>query len=126
MQHSKELQPIIIQVPSPSTLPASSSHLHVISKSCPRRSLSLFIVHTEATLVSYDISPTGCIDTICKDNRAACMKVSAETVRHFARLAAEAHAPRYLRFLRSITLPMGKAIPRNQFVAVSQSWNLWS
>ena len=47
------------------------------------------------------------------------MKVSVETVQHFARLAAETQAPRYLRFLSTITLPMGKAIPRNQETVIS-------
>ena len=81
--------------------------------------LDVFVSHTEANLVSLDISPTDCIDTVCKDNRAACMKVSAETVRHFSALAAQHQAPRYLRFLRGIMNPMGKAISRNQDMVVS-------
>lgn len=81
--------------------------------------LDLFVSHTEADLVSHDISPTGCINAVCQYNRNACMKMSAETINHFARLAGEDLAPRYLRFLRMITAPQGKAIKRNQDLVVT-------
>ena len=81
--------------------------------------LPLFVLHTEANLVSHDISPTDAIDAICKDNRPACMKVSADVVKHFVRLAAATHAPRYIRFLQVITTPMGSVIERNQELVAS-------
>jgi hypothetical protein len=32
-------------------------------------SLPLFVGHAEAHLVSHDISPTGCVNAVVKDNR---------------------------------------------------------
>jgi hypothetical protein len=68
-------------------------------------SIGVFVSHTEAQLVSHDISPTDAINAIVKDNRTACMKMSTDTAGHFAKLAAESHSPRYLRFLAMISLP---------------------
>jgi len=73
-----------------------------------------FVAHVEANLVAYDISPTGTISATLRDNRAACAMVSVETIRHFVRLAAREHAPRFLRFLSLICAPAGVAIRRNQ------------
>eukprot|EP00966_Prymnesium_polylepis_P124307 2874697-Prymnesium_polylepis.1 len=37
--------------------------------------LPLFLDHTSANLVAFDISPTGCINAVCQDNRDACVQV---------------------------------------------------
>ena len=52
-------------------------------------SIPLFVDHTEANLVSYDITPTGCINACFKDNRTVCAQVTEDTVRQFVRLAAQ-------------------------------------
>lgn len=75
-------------------------------------SIPLFVDHTEANLVSYDITPTGCINACFKDNRTVCAQVTEDTVRQFVRLAAQEKAPRFLRFLRMITMPNDQAIKR--------------
>ena len=38
--------------------------------------LPLFVEHTRAHLVSYDISPTGAINAIFKDNRTVCAAIN--------------------------------------------------
>jgi hypothetical protein len=73
-----------------------------------------FVAHVEKRLVAYDISPTGAISATLKDNRAACALVSVETIRHFVRLAARQHAPRFLRFLTLLCVPGGQPVRRNQ------------
>ena len=75
-------------------------------------SIPLFVDHTEANLVSYDITPTGCINACFKDNRTVCAQVTEDTVRQFVRLAAQEKAPRFLRFLRMITMPNDQVIRR--------------
>ena len=104
-------------------------------------SIPLFVDHTEANLVSYDITPTGCaccggsntraerrpalplsslprsslsrcINACFKDNRTVCAQVTEDTVRQFVRLAAQEKAPRFLRFLRMITMPNDQVIKR--------------
>jgi len=79
-----------------------------------RRALSAPPFH--ARLIAHDISPTGTISAVLKNNRAACALVSVETIRHFVRLAAREHAPRFLRFLAMITSPTGTPIRRNQLL----------
>jgi hypothetical protein len=44
-------------------------------------SLPTFVEHTRAHLVSHDISPTGCINAIFKENRTVCAQVEEGTVR---------------------------------------------
>ena len=41
-----------------------------------------------------------------------CAQVTEDTVRQFVRLAAQEKAPRFLRFLRMITMPNDQAIKR--------------
>ena len=79
-------------------------------------SIPLFVDHTEANLVSYDITPTGCINACFKDNRTVCAQVTEDTVRQFVRLAAQEKAPRFLRFLRMITMPNDQAIKRHSIL----------
>ncbi len=81
-------------------------------------SIPLFVDHTEANLVSYDITPTGCINACFKDNRTVCAQVTEDTVRQFVRLAAQEKAPRFLRFLRMITMPNDQVIKRNQMMVL--------
>ena len=78
-----------------------------------------FLAHTEARLVATDISPTECITAVYKDNRIVCTQVGEDMVRHFVRLAATEHAPRYLRFLRMITVPNAIPNKRNQVQTAS-------
>ena len=77
-------------------------------------SIPTFVAHVQKKLVAYDISPTGTISATLRDNRAACGLVSPDTIRHFVRLAAQEHAPRFLRFLSLLCLPGGVPIKRNQ------------
>ena len=65
------------------------------------------VAHIEYKLISYDITPTGCLASILKDNLTACMQITDELIRRFVRLAAETHAPRFLRFLRTLSTPNG-------------------
>ena len=69
--------------------------------------------------MSVAVSPTDAINAIVKDNRTACMKMTADTAGHFAKLAAESQSPRYLRFLSMISLPQGSGIKRNQEAVVT-------
>lgn len=82
------------------------------------QSLELFVSHTSANLVAYDVSPTGCINAIVQDNRDACTKVTMDTVRHFVEIAGQDHTPRHLRFLRMIVAPEGSVIKGNQDLVV--------
>ena len=81
-------------------------------------SLSTFLAHCEADLVSSDISPMGCINTIFKDNHTACATIEMEAVHKVAQLAADKHAPRYLRFLSNLLEANGKLIVSNQAFVV--------
>lgn len=76
--------------------------------------LPRFMEQTASHLVSHDISPTDCILSIYKDNRTVSASISDETVRGFVVLAAEQHAPRFVRFLRGIMRVAGRLIKRNQ------------
>ena len=78
----------------------------------------LFLSHTEAQLVSHDISPTGCITTVFADNRTVCAQVRVETVRQFVRLAALNHSPRFLRFLSQLMVPNSIPNKRNQGLVI--------
>lgn len=78
----------------------------------------VFLAHTEAQLVASDISPTECISAVYKDNSIVCTQVSESMVRHFVRLAAIDHAPRYLRFLGMLVLPQGRPARRCQNLVV--------
>jgi hypothetical protein len=77
-------------------------------------SLPLFVGHAEAHLVSHDISPTGCVNAIVKDNRTVCAQIEDSSVRQFVKMAALEHAPRFLRFLKNLMCPCGQPIKRNQ------------
>ena len=55
-----------------------------------------------------------CINACFKDNRTVCAQVTEDTVRQFVRLAAQEKAPRFLRFLRMITMPNDQAIKRTR------------
>ena len=44
--------------------------------------LDAFVEHTHAHLVSYDISPTGCINAIFKDNHSVCAQART-TIYHY-------------------------------------------
>ena len=87
-------------------------------------SIPLFVDHTEANLVSYDITPTGCINACFKDNRTVCAQVTEDTVRQFVRLAAQEKAPRFLRFLRMITMPNDQAIKHHSILRVTAAPHL--
>ena len=56
---------------------------------CNRMQLALipwlptFVKHTEAYLMDHDISATGVINAVFKDNRTACSQVDESTVRRF-------------------------------------------
>ena len=62
-------------------LRASYRLLKAMTAGCSRaqhelvHSLSLFVKHTQANLVSHDVSPTGCINAVFKDNRTVCTQV---------------------------------------------------
>ena len=53
-----------------SSPPIRLDHAQALVSSVP-----IFLTHTEAQLVSHDISPTGCITTVFADNRAVCAQV---------------------------------------------------
>ena len=72
----------------------------------------------ELQLISHDITPTGCLISILKDNPSACMQISDDLIRRFIRMAAESHAPRFIRFLRNITGPEEQPILRTQFFVI--------
>ena len=55
--------------------------------------LSFFLTHTEANLISHDISPTGCINAIFANNRPVCVQVDEKVIHKFADMAAAAQAP---------------------------------
>jgi len=76
------------------------------------------VEHVEKDLVAYDVTPTGCVTAILRDNRAACARVPFSAIHKFVQLAAKKQAPRFLRFLGEICRPAGVAIKRNcQLVA---------
>ena len=77
-------------------------------------SLSKFLPHCEADLVSSDISPMGCINTIFKDNYSNCAGVTIEHINRVLQLCAETKAPRMIRFLSNLIEPMRKVIVSNQ------------
>ena len=78
------------------------------------RHMAVFLRHTEVHLVATDITPTDCISAIYKDNRVVCTQVGEDMIRHFVRLAANEHAPRFLRFLGMIAIPSGRPVRRCQ------------
>ena len=45
-----------------------------------------------------------------------CAQVTEDTVRQFVRLAAQEKAPRFLRFLRMITMPNDQVIKRHSIL----------
>ena len=78
--------------------------------------IPLFLEHSEAQLVAHDISPMGCVNAIFKDNYLACSSISLDTMRKAVKLAAQYHAPRFLRFLATLISPSGIKIQPNQTV----------
>ena len=65
--------------------------------------ITRIVSQTAYNLVSHDITPTGCLIAILKDNPQGCLQISDDLIRKFISLAAETKAPRYLRFLRNVT-----------------------
>ncbi len=95
---------------------------------CPKAQLALvpslagFVAMTSAqpsALVTVDVSPIQCIQTIYDGNRTVCAQVEEATVRRFVELASDSHAPRFLRFLRGLMRPGGRPIKRNQTLVVN-------
>ena len=82
--------------------------------------LDLFLTHTGSSLVAFDISPTGCINAVCQDNRDACVQLGDDTIHRFIEMAAESHEPRFVRFLRMVVDPQGRPIKRNQEVVLGK------
>ena len=80
--------------------------------------LPLFLSHITCSLEAPDISPTGCLATICHDNRVACLRVDDTIISRFIDIAASTQLPRYLRLLRMFIDPQGRPIHRNQEVVV--------
>ena len=76
------------------------------------------VAHIDYSLVAHDITPTGCLNTIVKDNPTVCLSISDDLIRRFIRLAAENFAPRFLRFLRMTTGLEQRPIPRTQFFVI--------
>ena len=80
--------------------------------------ISSIVAQIELKLVCHDITPTGCLIAILKDNPQACLQISDELIRQFVRMAAESKAPRFLRFLRNITGPESHPISRTQLLVI--------
>ena len=76
------------------------------------------VAHVEHRLVAHDITPTGCLSAIIRDNSTVCLSISDDLIRRFVKLAAAEHAPRYLRFLRTVTGPGACPVERAQFFVI--------
>ena len=85
-------------------------------------SIPKMVEHVEKDLIAHDVTPTGCITAVLRDNRSACALMPLSAIRKFVQLAAKKQAPRFLRFLGEICRPAGVAIKRNcQLVAQALS-----
>ena len=76
------------------------------------------IEHVEYNLTSADVTPTNCLISIMKDNPTAALQVREDVLRKFVRMAAEKHAPRFLRFLFNVTGPAGQPVIRAQALVI--------
>jgi len=80
--------------------------------------VELFMSHAQANLVSVDITPTDCINSIFKDNQIATSQVTEDRLRKVIKIAGSERAPRYVIFLDIILGRASEPSARNQVLVM--------